>query len=193
MIRIDETYAEFFDDTDEHYPAGKAIDVSGEDQFDGTPYLARWMNDVIGFGPALFKETFGGLAGISNNPDNADVSDRLDAIKVIAQKEFRKHLHTVECYDAESVFDWADLGITFDADKQYFAVGYLPTEIADFLRIDCKCKSDGLHVKIMLLSGGSQIAFLDYATWNSFIWGAPGHKWGEKARTKVNVLISEVG
>ena len=192
MIRIDETYAEFFDDTDEHYPAGKAIDVSGEDQFDGTPYLARWMNDIIGFGQALFKEAFGSLAGISNNPDNADVSDRLDAIKVIAQKEFRKNLHTVECYDAESVFDWADLGIAYDAAKQYFASGYLPSEIPDFLRIDCKCKSDGLHVKIMLLNGGSQIPFLDYVTWNSFIWGADGHKWGEKARTKVNVFVSEV-
>ena len=81
MIRIDENYTEFRDDNDPDYPGGKAVDAPTPDSFEGTPFMARWMNDVNGFRQAVFREAFGSLDGISGEPDNANKSDTLAAIE----------------------------------------------------------------------------------------------------------------
>lgn len=85
MIKLDNTYSDYVDVGDSKYPAGKAVNASGSENTDGTPFLAEWMNDINGTRQALIKEAFGGVSGISGVPDNADSSDVLKAIKKITQ------------------------------------------------------------------------------------------------------------
>jgi hypothetical protein len=80
MIRLDENYSDYVDMKDPAYPGGKAINAPSEDSYEGTPYLADWMNDVNGFRQALYKKAFGNM-DISGNPDNADVSDSVAALE----------------------------------------------------------------------------------------------------------------
>lgn len=85
MIKIDENYTDYRDDTDPKYPAGKAINASSEDSVDGTPILASLINDINGFRQAAFMAAFGGFGALSGVPDDAFKSDTLDAINKITQ------------------------------------------------------------------------------------------------------------
>jgi hypothetical protein len=85
MIKIDEKYTDYFDDTDQHYPGGKAVDTSSGDAEDGTPYKADWMNDVNGFHQAAIVEAFGSFQA-SGTPDHVGDSDILDALKIIMRR-----------------------------------------------------------------------------------------------------------
>ena len=85
MIKIDENYTDYRDDTDPKYPAGKAINASSEDSVDGTPILASLINDINGFRQAAFMVAFGGFGALSGVPDDAFKSDTLDAINKITQ------------------------------------------------------------------------------------------------------------
>ena len=85
MIKIDENYTDYRDDTDPKYPAGKAVNASTEEGVDGTPILADWMNDVNGFRQAAFMAAFGGFATLSGVPDDVFKSDTLNAINKITQ------------------------------------------------------------------------------------------------------------
>jgi hypothetical protein len=59
MIRVNAQYTDYFDNTDQAYPGGKAVDTSSGDAEDGTPYKAVWMNDVNGFHQAAIVEANG--------------------------------------------------------------------------------------------------------------------------------------
>lgn len=86
MIKLDVTYSDYVNTTDPKYPAGKAVDASGEENTDGTPLLAKWMNDINGTRQAIIKEAFGDMSGVSGVPDDADNSDVLKALKKITQE-----------------------------------------------------------------------------------------------------------
>ena len=86
MIKLDVTYSDYVNTTDPKYPAGKAVDASGEENTDGTPLLAKWMNDINGTRQAIIKEAFGDMSGISGVPDDVENSDVLKAIKKITQE-----------------------------------------------------------------------------------------------------------
>lgn len=86
MIKLDVTYSDYVNTTDPKYPAGKAVDASGEENTDGTPLLAKWMNDINGTRQAIIKEAFGDMSGVSGVPDDAENSDILQAIKKITQE-----------------------------------------------------------------------------------------------------------
>ena len=86
MIKLDVTYSDYVNTTDPKYPAGKAVDASGEENTDGTPLLAKWMNDINGTRQAIIKEAFGDMSGVSGLPDDADNSDVLKALKKITQE-----------------------------------------------------------------------------------------------------------
>lgn len=84
----DERYSAYFNMPDESYPAGSAVDSTNEDRLDGTPYLAAFFNDVIGFLQAVFYGVFGNpmkgepvLREPSGEPESAKRSDVWDAIK----------------------------------------------------------------------------------------------------------------
>ena len=85
MIKLDATYSDYVNTTDPKYPAGKAVDASGEESTDGTPLLAKWMNDINGTRQAIIKEAFGDMSGVSGVPDDSESSDVLKALKKITQ------------------------------------------------------------------------------------------------------------
>lgn len=66
-----------------NYPYGSARDVSSPGAGDGTPVQQAWVNDWLGFQQAAMQ-----AAGVtpSGNPDNATLSDVLNAILAISQK-----------------------------------------------------------------------------------------------------------
>ena len=71
MFKIDENYSDYFDDTDvTKYPGGKAINSSGVDTTDGTPWLDKMFNNCIGWMQALVIKARGNLNGISGEPEN---------------------------------------------------------------------------------------------------------------------------
>lgn len=86
MIKLDVTYSDYVNTTDPKYPAGKAVDASGEENTDGTPLLAKWMNDINGTRQAIIKEAFGDMSSVSGVPDDAENSDVLKALKKITQE-----------------------------------------------------------------------------------------------------------
>ena len=86
MIKLDNTYSDYVNTSDPKYPAGKAIDASGEENTDGTPLLAKWMNDINGTRQAIIKEAFGNVSGVSGLPDDVENSDVLKALKKITQE-----------------------------------------------------------------------------------------------------------
>ena len=85
MIKIDQDYTDYRDDTDPKYPGGKAVNATTSESTDGTPLLADWMNDVNGALQAIFLEAFGDINKVSGKPDNVQESDVLKAIKKITQ------------------------------------------------------------------------------------------------------------
>ena len=85
MIKLDVTYSDYVNTTDPKYPAGRAVDASGEENTDGTPLLAKWMNDINGTRQAIIKEAFGDMSGVSGVPDDVENSDVLKALKKIMQ------------------------------------------------------------------------------------------------------------
>lgn len=86
MIKLDATYSDYVSTSDPKYPAGKAVDASGEENTDGTPLLAKWMNDINGTRQAIIKEAFGDMSSVSGVPDDAENSDVLRALKKITQE-----------------------------------------------------------------------------------------------------------
>ena len=86
MIKLDVTYSDYVNTSDPKYPAGKAVDASGEENTDGTPLLAKWMNDINGTRQAIIKEAFGDMSSVSGVPDDAENSDVLKALKKITQE-----------------------------------------------------------------------------------------------------------
>ena len=86
MIKLDATYSDYVSTNDPKYPAGKAVDASGEESTDGTPLLAKWMNDINGTRQAIIKEAFGNMSSVSGVPDDVDNSDVLKALKKITQE-----------------------------------------------------------------------------------------------------------
>lgn len=84
MFKIDENYSDNYDDTDVvRYPGGKAINSSGVDTTDGTPWLAKMFNNTIGWMQALYIKAFGSLTGISGDAENAQISDVVRALDKI--------------------------------------------------------------------------------------------------------------
>lgn len=89
MNLYDEHYSAYFNAPDDKYPCGSAVDSTSEDRLDGTPYLAAFFNDVVGFFQAVFFGVFGNpkipgeavTRSPSNSPENARASDVWDAIK----------------------------------------------------------------------------------------------------------------
>ena len=86
MIKIDQSYTDYRDDTDPKNPGGKAVNATTVEGTDGTPLLADWMNDINGALQALFLEAFGDINKVSGKPDNVQESDVLKAIKKITQE-----------------------------------------------------------------------------------------------------------
>jgi hypothetical protein len=79
MIKLDENYTDYRDDSDENYICGKAVDAEDEESYEATPIKAPLINDFLGAFRSVYKKAFGNL-DISNVPDNENVSDFLSAL-----------------------------------------------------------------------------------------------------------------
>lgn len=85
MIRIDENYSEYRDDTDPGYPGGKAVPVSSGNMTDGTPWRALFFNTILGFFQALIVDAQGSFT-VSGTPDKVGQSDLLAAAKKLMRE-----------------------------------------------------------------------------------------------------------
>ena len=83
MFKIDENYSDYYGTDATKYPGGTAINSSGVDTTDGTPWLAKMFNNCIGWMQAIYIKAFGSLAGISNAAENAQTSDVVRALEKI--------------------------------------------------------------------------------------------------------------
>ena len=81
MNRYDSSYSAYYKEPDDDYPVGSAVNSTNEDSLDGTPYLAKFFNDVIGFMQTVFFDVNGKDARVSNTPETARKSDVWGSIK----------------------------------------------------------------------------------------------------------------
>lgn len=91
MIKLDKSYSDYTDETDGKYPAGKGVNASSSESYDGTPWLADMMNDEHGARQAIYKAAYGSVDGLSGVPDNAEQSDTLNAIKKLIDDPDKAH------------------------------------------------------------------------------------------------------
>ena len=83
MFKIDENYSDYYMNDPVKYPGGGAVNSSGPDAIDGTPWLAKIFNNCVGWMQALYIKAFGSLDGISNDAENAQTSDVVRALEKI--------------------------------------------------------------------------------------------------------------
>lgn len=83
MFKIDENYSDYYKTDPVKYPGGGAINSSGVDTTDGTPWLAKMFDNCVGWMQALYIKAFGSLAGISGEAENAQTSDVVRALDKI--------------------------------------------------------------------------------------------------------------
>ena len=81
MLKYDKTYSQYNNGPSEDYPNGSANNATSEDNIDGTPYVAGFFNDVIGFFQAVFYAVNGRSAQVSGQSETANASDVWNAIK----------------------------------------------------------------------------------------------------------------
>lgn len=83
MFKIDETYSDYYKTDPVKYPGGGAINSSGVDTTDGTPWLAKMFDNCVGWMQALYIKAFGSLTGLSGEAENAQASDVVRALDKI--------------------------------------------------------------------------------------------------------------
>lgn len=83
MFKIDENYTDYYKTDPVKYPGGGAINSSGIDTTDGTPWLAKMFDNCVGWMQALYIKAFGSLTGISGEAENAQTSDVVRALDKI--------------------------------------------------------------------------------------------------------------
>ena len=83
MFKIDENYSDYYKNDPVKYPGGGAINSSGVDTTDGTPWLAKMFDNCVGWMQNLYIKAFGSLTGISNEAEYAQTSDVVRALDKI--------------------------------------------------------------------------------------------------------------
>lgn len=172
MIKIDGNYTDFRDDTDAKYPYGKAVAASTPNSTDGTPWRVMLFNDLHGARQAIFKKAFNGTERTpSNQPDNIENSDLLDALLKIISDAFSSRLFNVEISGTDAVIPWGDIGIDYDAEKTYAAIATPAGNYEEFLPFGTECKSDGLHIYPRRLINGKIVSGTRHKKWGTRKWG----------------------
>ncbi|MBQ9238048.1 MAG: hypothetical protein IJ191_01835 [Treponema sp.] len=190
MIRIDSTYSEYFDSSDEKYPYGKAVDASTEDSSDGTEYKVRWMNDVIGAFSALFYRAFGKTTRKPlNEPDNIERSDIADAVVQLIETASISQWHKIDVQSAETVIPWEELGKTYNTEKSYTIIATPNGNYTEFLPIGTEAKEDGVHIYIRRLVDGTIADGTRQITWGTFVFGE--RLFGEFETMTINLFVKE--
>ena len=172
-------------------PYGKAIAASTPASTDGTPWRTQWFNDLHGARQAIFKKAFGGTSRTpSNQPDNTESSDLLDALLKIISDSFSSRLFSLEISGTDAVIPWTDIGIDYDAEKTYAAVVTPGGNYEEFLPFGTECKTDGLHIYPRRLINGKIARGTRHKKWGTRKWGIG--KWNDFDSMRVNLQFAEV-
>lgn len=91
MLKLNQNYSDYTDETDENYPEGKAINASTSESVDGTPLLAEFMNDINAAHIAMYEKAYGNRDGISGSADTQKASQFADAIAKYSDDKLNAH------------------------------------------------------------------------------------------------------
>lgn len=91
MLKLDQNYSDYTDETDENYPEGKAINASSSESANGTPLLAEFMNDINAAHIAMYEKAYGSRNGISGVADTQKMSQFADAVVKLVIDKIKAH------------------------------------------------------------------------------------------------------
>ena len=91
MLKLNQNYSDYTDETDENYPEGKAINASSSESYDGTPLLAEFMNDVNAAHIAMYEKAYGSRDGINGQADTQKASQFADSVAKYTDDKVKAH------------------------------------------------------------------------------------------------------
>ena len=91
MLKLNQNYSDYTDETDENYPEGKAVNASSSESYDGTPLLAEFMNDVNAAHIAMYEKAYGSRDGISGHADTQKASQFADSVAKYTDDKVKAH------------------------------------------------------------------------------------------------------
>jgi len=193
MIRLDHNYSQFVDINDPRHPGGAAIDTSSPDEEDGTPLLAKLLNDLRGWMEAVIIEGTGKfeVSGELEHYGNSDVMDALKKIigrAVIAAMTFKIAIKTIT--GPETVIPLSDFELTYDPEKQYGVFVSPHGNYPEFLPFVAEVRSGNVHIYAQRLINGQAVQGTREKKWGEGKWGEG--RWGEYNPMQANILIREL-
>lgn len=91
MLKLNQNYSDYTDETDINYPEGKAVNASTSESYDGTPLLAEFMNDVNAAHIAMYEKAHGSRDGISGQADTQKASQFADSVAKYTDDKVKEH------------------------------------------------------------------------------------------------------
>lgn len=91
MLKLNQNYSDYTDETDVNYPEGKAVNASSSENYDGTPLLAEFMNDVNAAHIAMYEKAYGSRGGINGKADTQKASQFADAVAKYTNDKVKAH------------------------------------------------------------------------------------------------------
>lgn len=91
MLKLNQNYSDYTDETDVNYPEGKAVNASTSESYDGTPLLAEFMNDVNAAHIAMYEKAYGSRDGINGQADTQKASQFADSVAKYTDDKVKEH------------------------------------------------------------------------------------------------------
>ena len=91
MLKLNQNYSDYTDETDVDYPEGKAVNASSSESYDGTPLLAEFMNDVNAAHIAMYEKAHGSRDGINGKADTQKASQFADSVAKYTDDKVKAH------------------------------------------------------------------------------------------------------
>lgn len=91
MLKLNQNYSDYTDETDVDYPEGKAVNASSSESYDGTPLLAEFMNDVNAAHIAMYEKAHGSRDGINGQADTQKASQFADSVAKYTDDKVKAH------------------------------------------------------------------------------------------------------
>ena len=91
MLKLNQNYSDYTDETDVDYPEGKAVNASTSESYDGTPLLAEFMNDVNAAHIAMYEKAHGSRDGINGQADTQKASQFADSVAKYTDDKVKAH------------------------------------------------------------------------------------------------------
>ena len=91
MLKLNRNYSDYTNLTDVNYPEGKAVNASTSESYDGTPFLAEFMNDVNAAHIVMYEKAYGSRDGINGKADTQKASQFADAVAKYTNDKVKAH------------------------------------------------------------------------------------------------------